>query len=321
MYPLVVADIGGTNARFGLARKNLADGSVDIEQVRVYVTADYPRLEDCLAVYLKTLDGLVVNHVCAAIAGPVLGDEIAMTNCPWRFSQNAVRRELGLDCFAVINDFTAQACSLPLLRATDVVEIKSGRVDETAAKAVIGPGTGLGVAGLLPVKDHWYAISGEGGHRNLPVENDLEFQVLQVVWRELDHVSLESLLCGNGLLRLYRALGEVTGADVRAETPADVTQYALEGDALAVAALNMFCGMLGGAAADLVLTLGARGGVYLAGGILPRVQAFLLASPFNERFVAKGIMSKFVVDVPVYLMVHPQPALLGAAGWMESNYD
>lgn len=319
MYPLVVADIGGTNARFALVRGLNAKGTFDLEQQVTFATADYPTMESCLAAYINGLHDAAPKHVCLAIAGPVMGDNIAMTNLSWAWSTSAVKTELGLTRLAVINDFTAQACSLPLLGSDDLVEVKAGVEVAGATKAVLGPGTGLGAAGLLPVGDKWYPISGEGGHRNLAADTDEEYAIVKHLNQELKHVSLETLLCGSGLLRLYKTLALVRGVQAAYDSPSDITHAAAAGDALALDTVNMFCGMLGSASADLALTMGARGGLYLGGGILPRFGQMLHDSPFVARFKAKGVMSHFVAEIPVNLIVHPHPALLGAVGWMLSN--
>ncbi len=319
MFPLVVADIGGTNARFALVRGLNSAGSFDLEQQKTYSTAEFPKMEQCLAAYIEQLDSADVKHVCLAIAGPVMGDQISMTNLAWAWSTAKVQQELGLTRLAVINDFTAQACSLSLLLEQDLQIVKPGTNVSGATKAVLGPGTGLGVAGLMPVGDKWFAISGEGGHRSLAPETDEEFAVVKLLLAELGHVSLETLLCGSGLLRLYKTLAVVRNCAAPCDDPAAVTTAAQNGDKLALDCINMFCGMFGSATADLALTLGARGGVYIGGGIIPRFGQMFTDSPFLERFKAKGIMSHFVADIPVQLMVHPHPALLGAAGWMLSN--
>lgn len=320
MYPLVVADIGGTNARFALTRGLNAQGTFDLEQQVTYSTADYPTMQECLATYISQLKDASPKHVCLAIAGPVMGDNISMTNLSWAWSTSAVKTELGLTRLAVINDFTAQACSLPLLRKDDLVEVKAGVEVAGSTKAVLGPGTGLGAAGLLPVGDKWYPISGEGGHRNLAAENDEEYAIVKLLQAEFGHVSLETLLCGSGLLRLHGAMAAVRGVDASCDSPSAITEAAMQGeDKLALDTVNTFCGMLGSASADLALTLGARGGLYLGGGILPRFGQMLHDSPFVARFKAKGVMSHFVAEIPVNLITHPHPALLGAVGWMLSN--
>jgi glucokinase len=320
MYPLVVADIGGTNARFALVNGLNDKGNFDLEQQVTYPTKDYPTMQSCLSTYIAQLKNADPKHVCLAIAGPVMGDNISMTNLSWSWSISEVKNELGLTRLAVINDFTAQACSLPLLLGEDLVEVKAGVEVATATKAVLGPGTGLGAAGLLPVADKWYPISGEGGHRNLAAENDEEYAIVKLLAAELGHVSLETLLCGSGLLRLHKTLAQVRGVTPSCDSPSDITHAAAQGDdQLALDSVNMFCGMLGSASADLALTMGARGGLYLGGGILPRFGQMLHDSPFVARFKAKGVMSHFVAEIPVNLIVHPHPALLGAVGWMLSN--
>lgn len=320
MYPLVVADIGGTNARFALVRGLNEKGSFDLEQQVTYATEDFATMQSCLAAYIGQLVDAKPKHVCLAIAGPVMGDNIAMTNLSWAWSTSAVKTELGLTRLAVINDFTAQACSLPLLSSDDLLEVKAGVEVAGATKAVLGPGTGLGAAGLLPVGDKWYPISGEGGHRNLAADTDEEYAIVKHLNAELGHVSLETLLCGSGLLRLHKTLAKVRGIAESCDSPSDITHAAASGnDALALDTVNMFCGMLGSASADLALTMGARGGLYLGGGILPRFGQMLHDSPFVARFKAKGIMSHFVAEIPVKLITHPHPALLGTVGWMLSN--
>jgi glucokinase len=214
----------------------------------------------------------------------------------------------------MLNDFTALALSLPHLTTRQLRQVGSGYAALNAAKALIGAGTGLGVSGLLPTKTGWVPIEGEGGHVSFSPANIRETEILRIVWREFPHVSGERLISGIGLDPLYRAIAELEGKSGPAPTPATITEHALRGnDDLCLNVMNTFCGMLGTAAANLAVTLGARGGVYIGGGIVPRLGEFFDRSPFRERFEAKGRFSDYLKNIPTKVILADYPALTGAA--------
>ncbi len=339
----LVADIGGTNARF--ARVG-ADGRHG-EPVRLAV-AEYPDLATAVRAALDRLPGPPVDRAAFAFAGPITGDAVSLTNAGWSFSIAALREELGLAHLLVLNDFAALAWSLPLLEADELRRIGRGATSggaggsagaagdggagaassmatPAAARALIGPGTGIGMAGLLPTPaGGWAAIAGEGGHASLAPADERETDILEWTRRHHPHVSIERLVSGTGLPLLHAAVGVVDGYAVDAgvdgdgdadpaPSAADITTRALAGEAHAHATLSTFCAMLGGAAGNLALTLGARGGVYVGGGIAPRIEAFLQASEFRTRFEAKGRFADYLGAIPTWLIDARAPALRGAA--------
>ncbi|WP_443192410.1 glucokinase [Pseudomonas indica] len=305
----LVGDIGGTNARFALWRDER------LEAVRVLATADFPTPEQAIRAYLDEIGQAVaeVDAVCLACAGPVRGDEFRFTNNHWRLNRPDFCRQLGLSELLLINDFSAMALGMTRVLPEELVEVCQGSIDPERPRLVIGPGTGLGVGTLLPLGDDlWRALPGEGGHVDLPIGSLREAEL----WRHLHgiqgHVSAENILSGSGLLTLYRASCALDGRETQLSSPAEVTDAALAGDAFAVQVLEQFCCWLGRVAGNNVLTLGARGGVYIAGGMVPRFADFFLVSGFVRCFREKGFMSRYFDDIPVWLVRAEYPGLLGA---------
>jgi len=305
----LVGDIGGTNARLALWR----DGRLD--HVRVLSTAAFAGPEQAIRSYLDTLGRHAdeLDRVCLACAGPVSGDEFRFTNNHWVISRTAFCRDLGLSDLLLINDFSAMALGVTCLRQDELLDVRPGVVVADCPRLVLGPGTGLGVGTLLPdTRGGWHALAGEGGHVDLPIGSEREADLWSYLHRQLGHVSAENLLSGSGLVSLYRASCALDGKTLRFDSAAEVTRAALEGDAQAIAVLEQFCTWLGRVAGNAALTLGARGGVYLAGGMLPRFADFLVASGFLAAFQAKGEMSGYLMHIPVWLVTAEQPGLLGA---------
>ncbi|MFC2303565.1 glucokinase [Cardiobacterium hominis] len=302
----LLADIGGTNARFALS-----DGT-RLFAIQTLPTADYPTLQDAIRAYLQA-QSETVAQAAIAIANPVTGDHIQMTNHHWSFSIAAMRHELRLEKLRVINDFTAQALAIPRLTATEKRAVRAGEAVAGTPIAVLGPGTGLGVSGLIPNGDRWIALASEGGHVSFAPRDDAELAIWQYARIQYGHVSAERLINGAGLSLIDSALANAEN-DVSNRSPAEITAAALAGEARARATLYHFSAFLATVAADLVLTLGARGGVYLCGGILPRVaDYFINQSPFNARFTDKGRFAAYLDAVPVWLVTAENPGLLGAA--------
>jgi glucokinase len=249
-----------------------------------------------------------------AIANPVDGDQIRMTNHHWQFSIEAVRREVGLDTLLVVNDFYALARSLPHLQAGDKVQVGGGRARAGAPLGLLGAGTGLGVSGLIPFGDSWTALSSEGGHVTFSPANELEVAVLQYAWREFEHVSAERFLSGAGVELIHRALAHAQGQPQEALPAPEIARRALAGEcALSAQVLDVFCGMLGTAAGNLAVTLGAQGGVYIGGGIVPRLGERFAASCFRSRFEQKGRFVSYLAQVPTYVITAKYPAFLGVS--------
>ncbi|UTA49212.1 glucokinase [Simiduia sp. 21SJ11W-1] len=319
VFPYVVADIGGTNARWGLVTGVDSAGNYCIESIQTFANAQHPKFEDSLAAYLESLQGVDVARVCVALAGPVLGDRIDMTNINWSFSIREVEEAFGLRKLLIVNDFTALAYATSALGEADVIRVKPG-TQKNAPRAIIGPGTGLGMATLVPLAGRWLPLSGEGGHTAFAPCGEEELALCKVLQQQIGYVSKEALLSGAGIARIYAGLAEVRGLDVAAKTAADISGAAVRGDdPLAVDTLHLFCRVMGSAAADLALTVGALGGVYLGGGILPKIREFFLASQFVECFCSKAVMTHYVEDIPVFLIVADEPALIGAAALLAEH--
>lgn len=313
-YPRLLGDIGGTNARFGW--QTVEDAP--ITHVQVLPCAEHGSLLAAAQTYLNAQG--FSSPPCAAfgIANPVTGDEVAMTNHHWKFSVNALREGLDVSRFLLLNDFTALALSLTLLRDDQRRQIGSGTAAPNAAIGLIGPGTGLGVSGLFPVgyKNKWIPISGEGGHVSLTATTEHEFAAIQQLQKRYGHVSAERVISGPGLVDLYHALCDLKDGQGREiTTPAEVIERAKEiPTSTANEALDMFCGFLGSVAGDLALTLGARGGIYIGGGIVPRLGERFDTSSFRARFEAKGRFKKYLNNIPTWVINSPiSPALHGAS--------
>lgn len=308
-----MADVGGTNVRLALVTAPAAAPS----EVRSYRCAGFPTLQDAALAYLDEL-GLAATARPAvaafALATAVGGDVFRMTNSPWTISRPEIRRALGASEVHLLNDFEALAYALPHLTAADLQAIGSGARDPRLPMAVIGPGTGLGVAGCVPTGDHWQALASEGGHATLAAVDAFEAVVLEFARREFAHVSAERLLSGIGLPLLHLAVAHANGRSAGLLTPEAISRGALqEDDADCVATLSTFCSMLGGFAGNVALTLGARGGVFVAGGIAQKLGRFFIESHFRERFVAKGRFEPYLKAIGTSLITAPTAALVGAA--------
>ena len=310
LTPWLVGDIGGTNARFGLVEP---DGS--LLHSSVLADSDYPGLAEAIEAYLAGRDGLPRPRQAAiAVASPITGDAVRMTNHPWAFSISGLRSQLGFERLEVINDFTAQALALPHLGPGDKTAVGDGEAQPHAPIGVLGPGSGLGVSGLIPVGQRWIPLSGEGGHATMAAVSERESAALSVMRRHFDHISGERVLSGPGLVNLYNALAEADGVPAAQYAAAQITDAEIEkADPRCREATEMFCAMLGTMAGNLALTLGAKGGVYIGGGIVPRLGERFAASQFRERFEAKGRFREYLAAIPTFVVTHKLPAFLGCA--------
>ena len=304
----LVGDIGGTNARFGLMSPKR-----DLLHSQILADSDYTGVAEAIEAFLDKSGELPKPRRGAiAIASPITGDRVSMTNHPWRFSITELRRQLGFDRLEVINDFTAQALALPHLGAEHKMPLGGGAPIAGRPLAVLGPGSGLGVSGLIPAGGKWVPLTGEGGHATMAPATDREGAVLGHMRRQFDHVSAERCLSGPGLVNLYNALAGIDGVPAVQYTAAQITDpETCAGDRLCREATDMFCAMLGGAAGDLALTLGAQGGVFIAGGIVPRLGRRFAASPFRARFEAKGRFQAYLAAIPTAVVTHPLAAFVG----------
>jgi len=315
--PALVADIGGTNARFALAdttsRRPLLEASI-----KRYRVADFPTPEDAVHQYIRDT-GLAPRQAVFAVAGHIHEGTVNATNSPWEISVAELCRKLDLDSAELINDFAAQSLCLPLLGPDDSVRL--GKPDApvigSAASqtfAVIGPGTGLGVGALLLRNGRFEALGTEGGHTSFAPDTPLEIEILRYLATRFEHVSNERLISGEGLSLLHQALATIDGNPVDPLPPEEVTTRASDGtDDLCVRAVEQFCATFGAVTGDAVLSLGGWDGAFLAGGLPPRLLSWLEKGTFRERFEAKGRLGEAMQRTPTCAITHPHAGLLGAA--------
>lgn len=314
LFPRLLGDVGGTNARFGWQ----PHANAELQHIQTLPCSLHADLAAVIEAYLAQQHLPRPAAACIGIATAITGDMIKMTNLHWSFSIQALQKRLGLEQLLFINDFTALALALPSL--PEQTKIRIGGLATTpfsAPMGLIGAGTGLGVSGLLPNgRKGWMPISGEGGHITLAASTQEEFQVIELLQRRYGHVSAERILSGHGLLELHTALDLLHGRPPLPElTSAEISRLALQsGDKPCLATLEMFTGFLGSVAGDLALTLGARGGIYIGGGIVPRWLGWFEQSSFRKRFDNKGRFSTYLQDIPVWVIqAGESPALQGAA--------
>ncbi|KTF18480.1 glucokinase [Pseudoalteromonas sp. H105] len=319
--PILVADIGGTNARFALITDFMPEqNQFVIEHNITFPSADFASLEAALTHYLSQIKPIQPTRACLAVAGPIKSGQVHLTNLGWHFSVEQLKTAFTLSKLEVINDFAAFAYAAPYLDPQQNVTVKSGQADSNANIAVMGPGTGFGAASLVRTNQGSAVLSCEAGHISLASVNELDTQLITELRKQLPHVSVETVFSGPGISHLYQAMAAVKGVEPKTLTAAQISELANSGEcAVCDATLNQFCDWMGSVAGDLALTFGGLGGVFIGGGILPRMQSRLLASRFVERFTAKGIMSQFVSQIPVTLVIQDNIPLIGAAACLHAN--
>jgi len=321
-FPRLVADIGGTHARFGWL-----DGPVAaVEQVRSFPVREHAGPAQAAATYLHELARRLgagyrpARCAAFAVATAVDGDRVELTNSRWSFSRRGLAADLGLQTLLVLNDFEALALALPRLTSNQLRSDRPLPVVRSATLAVLGPGTGLGVGAVVPTSHGWVAIAGEGGHATLAAADAFESEVLAQVRREFGHVSAERLLSGIGLPVLHAAVAAVHGLRTAPASTEQIVERGVAGtDALCASTLDSFFALLGGFAGNVALTLGARGGVYIGGGLVPRMAERFFASRFRERFEAKGRFRAYLEGIPTPLVTDTEAALTGAAFALEQH--
>ncbi|MFC7734608.1 glucokinase [Roseomonas sp. GCM10028921] len=306
----LVGDIGGTNARFALCEPGCAP-----REERKLSVAEHPGLIEAAEAYLA---GRAVEEAVFAVATPVLGDGVAFTNSPWRFTIPEARERLGLRRLVIINDFVAQASAIRGLGTADLRELKPGEADPAAPRVVIGPGTGLGVAFLLGGGGAARVLASEAGHSSFSPQDETEERILHGLRREFGHVSVERLLSGPGLLRIANGLAEIRGEGPRFASPKEVTERAAGmGDPLCLEATRIFSAVLGAAAGDLALTVLAEGGVYVTGGLCRNLGPLLDREALVRGFTGKGRFAGYLGGIPITQVMRPHTGLLGAAIYEE----
>lgn len=312
----LIADIGATNTRLALAERGA------VTRMRALASEDFASLGEAIEAYLAAeAPPRLPTLAVLAVAAPVTGDTVTLTNHPWTFSIEDTRKHFGFTKLEVINDFAANALAVPHLAEAHRVQVGGGAAVKAAPVGVIGPGSGLGVSILVPDGGGGFvSVQGEGGHVTMAAADERETAVLELMRRRFDHVSAERLLSGPGLVNLYNALCELSGEHAAPLTAAQITDPGIEHEyPRAREATAMFCAMLGTIAGNLALTVGTRGGVYIAGGIVPKLGPAFAQSRFRSRFEAKGRFQNYLAAIPTYVIVHPSPALLGAAMLVEQS--
>ena len=311
-HPRLIADIGGTFARFALeVAPHVFEHSASLR------CQDFPDFHAAVTAYLSTLKGVLVGdikHAAIAIANPVSGDQVRMTNYHWQFSIEQMRERLHFDNLVVVNDFTALAMALPSLSPQQRRQFGAGAAVPRSVVGLIGAGTGLGVSGLIPADVGWIALGTEGGHTSFSPHDEREVAILQYAWRTYDHVSFERLLSGHGIELIFNALTDRAGQPPRTLDAPEITRLALEGtDAICKEAIDVFCAILGTAAANLAVSQGAFGGIYIGGGIVPRLGLYFDTSPFRQRFEDKGRFTEYMKGIPTFVITATDATLLGAS--------
>lgn len=311
----LVADVGGTHARFAIAEVDTGK----IFEYRKVKVVDFESLETATANYLASV-AYRPTRACLAVAGPVTDDVISLTNASWSFTRDSIQRATGLSSLVIANDFEALAYSLPYLTARDLLQIGGEQARERSTKAVIGPGTGLGVAALAWSEERWCPISGEGGHTSFAATTAEEFAITQDMRKDHDRISAEMLISGPGLSRVYGILCEMDGRSGAKRTAAEIVERARERtDRIALRTVELFSGWLGGFAGDAALMFGARGGVFIAGGITPRILDIPIAGHFRRSFERKGRMNHYMKSIPALVILNEEAGLRGAVAILASQ--
>jgi glucokinase len=311
-FPILIGDIGGTNARFSV----IADEKSEAGEPQIVKTADYATIDDAIRAAVLDRSSIRPNSAVLAVAGPVEADEIPLTNCPWIVKPRQMLSSLGLGDVVVLNDFEAQALAVVALGEEHMEQIGGGAPEPNAGRVVLGPGTGLGVAGLVHAFGGWVPIPGEGGHMDIGPRTPRDYAVFPNIETIEGRVSGEQILCGRGLVNTYRAIAKTDGKVAKLSVPADITAAALAGtDDIAVETLSMFATCLGRTAGDLALVFMSRGGVFLTGGIAQKIVPALKAGNFRAAFEDKAPHSELLRTIPVYVITHPLAALAGLAAF------
>lgn len=307
--PALIADIGATNARFALLE------GTELAAAETYEVSDYASPVEAARDFLTgPAKGHSPKRALIAAAGPVDKGRITLTNAAWVVDSERIAKGLGMTDVAVLNDFEALAWSLPALHAKDIVTLGMPHPGERGTMAVMGPGTGFGLAAMVLAGDAEVIVVTEGGHATLSSENRREDAIILALRQQFHHVSVERVLSGSGLMQLYHAIARVDGVTVPERDSSEIVEHALADDCkVSRETLELFCAFLGSVAGNVALTLGARGGLFIGGGIAPRFTDFLRASAFRERFEAKGRLSSYLARIPTAVIVHPTPAFVGLA--------
>ncbi len=311
----LLADIGSTYARFAL---EIERGK--FERLCTVKCADYADFGSALRGYAETVKDASVRHAAVAIANPVEGDTVRMTNYHWQFSIEQTRVDCGLDTLLIVNDYTALAIGVPHLGENQRRQVGGGRPQARSVIGLLGAGKGLGVSGLIPADDGWISLGSQGGHVSFSPADEREIAILEYTWKQFAHVSAERLISGNGLELIYRAICHIAGKSPQPLAATMITARGLEGKGEECAqSLEIFCGILGNVAANLAVTLGAFGGIYIGGSIVPRLGKYFDASPFRQRFESKGRFASYVAKIPTYVITADNATFVGVAAILDAK--
>jgi glucokinase len=315
-FPILIGDVGGTNARFAIVESATAEAG----EPRIVRTAEFATIDEAIRAILER-GAIRPKSAVIAVAGPVDGDAIALTNCPWVVRPKGMFDSLGLSDIVVLNDFEAQALAVVALDEEHMEKIGGGAPEADAACVVLGPGTGLGVAGLVRSRGLWIPVPGEGGHMDIGPRTDRDREIFPHLEPIEGRISGEQILCGRGLVNAYRAVAKADGRTPRFTTPAEITAAALEkSDPVAEEALALFVTCLARTAGDLALVFKSQGGVFLTGGIAQKIVPALREQRFRAAFEDKAPHSDMMRAMPVYVITHPLAALAGLAAYARAPH-
>ncbi|MBD9374318.1 glucokinase [Rhizobium sp. ARZ01] len=311
-FPILIGDIGGTNARFAL----LIDAFAAPREFPVIQTAQFDNIDDALQRCILDTTSIQPRSAILALAGPIQGDEVPLTNCDWIVRPRDMIANLGFEDVLLVNDFEAQALAVASLSDNDREQIGGGKESFAASRAVLGPGTGLGVAGLVHAQRTWIPVPGEGGHVDMGPRTERDYQIWPFLEAIEGRISAEQLLCGRGIMNIYHAVSAADGREASLETPAAVTSAALAGtDEMAAETVSLFSTYLGRVAGDMAMIFMARGGVYLAGGISQKILPALRGPEFRAAFEDKAPHNELLRSIPTFVVTHPMAALAGLAAF------
>ena len=319
-FPRLLADIGGTNARFAI--ETAPD---DVKALKTCQNRSFSGIEEAMEDYLSGPESVdagsaKIRHACMAIANPVTGDRIRMTNSQWTFSIEAVRKKFDLETLLFVNDFTALAMALPFIRPDQLRQAGGGEPLPDMPAGLIGAGTGLGVSGLIPANGDWIPLETEGGHATFSPFSEREIELLRLAKKQFPHVSSERFISGMGMELIYSLLMESREKEAAPLKAAEIISRALEGTCTwCDDVVEIFCQMLGTAAGNLALTLGARGGIYIGGGIVPRLGERFFSSGFRSRFEEKGRFSSYQSQIPVFVVLDTYAAITGVSAILSKH--
>ncbi len=311
-FPILIGDIGGTNARFAI----LMDANAAPKEFPILATADFPTIDEAIQTGVLDKTSLQPRSAILAVAGPIKGDEIDLTNCAWVIQPKVMIRDLGFENVVVINDFEAQGLAAASLGTEYLEKVGGGEMRPSTSRVVVGPGTGLGVSGLVHARHTWFPVPGEGGHIDMGPRSERDYQLFPLYDPIEGRVSAEQLLSGRGMMNIYRAICQADGVKPAAATPSEVTaHWAAGSDAAAVETIELFVTYLGRIAGDLAMVFMARGGVFLAGGIVQKILPALNHPRFREAFEDKAPHSAILRTIPTFVITHPLAALSGLAAY------